>query len=80
MENGNRGSRAGGTAMVVTFEAGDYFSKALLVTDTFGYVWSFSLGQRCIVTTVVSEFSFPTENTSGLSPTLIINQSCSELK
>jgi hypothetical protein len=39
--------------MVVTLEAGDHFSKALLVTDTFGYVWSFSLGQRCIVTTVV---------------------------
>jgi hypothetical protein len=58
MENGNRDSRAGGTVMVVTFEAGDYFSKALLVTDTFGYVWSFSLGQRCIVTTVVFEFLF----------------------
>jgi hypothetical protein len=46
-------SRTGGTVMVVTLEAGDHFSKALLVTDTFGYVWSFSLGQRCIVTTVV---------------------------
>jgi hypothetical protein len=44
--------------MVVTPEACDQFSKALLVTDTFGYVWSFFLGQRCIVTTLVFEFLF----------------------
>jgi hypothetical protein len=31
-------SRTGGTVMVVTLEAGDHFSKALLVTDTFGYL------------------------------------------
>jgi len=50
MENGNRGSQTGWTVIVVTIEAGHYFSKALLVTNTFGYGWSFSLGQRCIVT------------------------------
>jgi len=34
MKNGNRGPWGGGTVMVVTIEAVEYFSKALLVTDT----------------------------------------------